>query len=100
MLKKYSLLAVSIFVCLLLFTSCDNKQSQQTLDQLEQAQESLKQAQAEAEKWEKEYEKLYVVNQNLEGQLKAEKNQTQQLVERINRDQLTIEQLRKQLENK
>ena len=31
MLKKYSLLAVSIFVCLLLFTGCDKKESSEEI---------------------------------------------------------------------
>jgi len=98
MLKKSSFLAAAFFVCLLLFTSCDNKQSQQTLAELEQVKASLKDAQAEAEKWEKEYEKLHVVNQNLEGQLAAQKKTMQDLMNRITQDQQTIEELRKQLE--
>ncbi len=48
--------------------------------------------------WKAEYDKLYVRNQNLEGQLDGEKQKQQELVDRISRDQQTIAELQKQIE--
>jgi len=48
--------------------------------------------------WKSEYDKLYIKNQNLEGLLQNEKTQNQELVDRISRDKLTMEELRKQIE--
>lgn len=48
--------------------------------------------------WKAEYDKLYVRNQNLEGQIENEKTQKQELVDRISRDQQTIAELQKQIE--
>ena len=50
--------------------------------------------------WKSEYDKLYVVNQNLEGQLTAEKAKNQEYVDRISRDSQTIAELQKQMEVK
>ena len=48
--------------------------------------------------WKAEYDKLYVRNQNLEGQLDGEKKQTQELASRISKDQQKIIELQKQIE--
>ncbi len=50
--------------------------------------------------WKAEYDKLYVVNQNLEGQLAAEKSKSQEYEDRINKDSQTIADLQKQMETK
>ena len=48
--------------------------------------------------WKAEYDKLYVKNQNLEGQIQNEKQKQQELVGRISRDKQTIDELQKQIE--
>ena len=50
--------------------------------------------------WKSEYDKLYVVNQNLEGQLTAEKGKNQEYVDRISKDSQTIADLQKQMAEK
>jgi chemotaxis protein MotB len=48
--------------------------------------------------WKAEYDKLYVVNQNLEGRLKQKDEEQKQLSDRIYQDQETIDELRRQIE--
>ncbi|MBN2591561.1 MAG: OmpA family protein [Sedimentisphaerales bacterium] len=48
--------------------------------------------------WKAEYDKLYVKNQNLEGQLEGKKAEQQDLVDRISRDKQTIAELQRQIE--
>ncbi|MBN1974526.1 MAG: OmpA family protein [Sedimentisphaerales bacterium] len=50
--------------------------------------------------WKAEYDKLYVRNQNLEGQLAAAKEDNQEYFDRISRDSQTIAELQKQMEAK
>lgn len=50
--------------------------------------------------WKKEYDKLFVVNQNLEGQLAAAKAGEQGYLDRINKDSQTIADLQKQMAEK
>jgi chemotaxis protein MotB len=47
--------------------------------------------------WKAEYDKLYVVNQNLQGQVDAEKAKNQDYLDRINKDTQTIDELQKQM---
>jgi chemotaxis protein MotB len=48
--------------------------------------------------WKAEYDKLYVVNQNLEGQLSGEKEKNQEYVNRISQDSQTIKDLQNQIQ--
>ena len=82
MQKKGILSVIVILVCLIIFTGCDNKSNE------------------EAQKWKTEYDKLYVINQNLEGQLEAQKEMLEELKQRIQRDQETIKELQEELKNK
>ncbi len=80
MSKQNIIVIFAILICSLLFTGCGNKSDEESL------------------KWKSEYDKLYVVNQNLEGQLQAQKKQIQELVDRIDRDQETIKTLQEELQ--
>lgn len=82
MLKKSIFVVVAVLICSLLFTGCGNKSDDEAL------------------KWKTEYDKLYVINQNLKGQLEAQRQQVQQLVERIAKEQQTIKELQQELKNK
>jgi peptidoglycan hydrolase CwlO-like protein len=77
MLKKSFLVVTAMLICSLLFTGCGKKSNDEAL------------------KWKQEYDKLYVVNQNLEGQLQAQKQKVQELLDRIAKDQQTIKELQK-----
>ncbi|MBN2590110.1 MAG: hypothetical protein JXA96_09620 [Sedimentisphaerales bacterium] len=95
MSKKGILSVIVILVCLILFSGCDKKTVEQMQSELDQVKATLDKTQAEldtakirlekAEKLKQEYDILYVVNQNLEGQLKGQKAQVQQLADRIAR---------------
>ena len=50
--------------------------------------------------WKAEYDKLFVVNQNLEGRLKQKDDEQKQLSDRIYQDQETIDELKRQIEEK
>ena len=80
MLKKGILLVTAVLVCSLLFTGCGKKSNDEAL------------------KWKQEHDKLYVVNQNLEGQLQAQREMVQQLQEKIEQDQQTIKELQQELQ--
>ena len=110
MLRKSILSIVAIIICILLFSGCDDKSADQMQLELEQVKATLDKTQAElkiaqseleeAKKWKDEYDKLYVRNQNLEGQLMAQKQQVLELADRIARDQETIIKLQDELKNK
>ena len=74
------LLVAAVLVCLSLFTGCSKKSNDEAL------------------KWKQEYEKLYVINQNLEGQLEAQKQIAQELQQKIAQDQQTIKELQQELQ--
>ena len=82
MSKQNIVVIFMILICLVLFTGCGNKSDEEAL------------------KWKTEYEKIYVKNQNLEGQLEGQKKQILELAARIERDQETIKALQDELENK
>ena len=50
--------------------------------------------------WKAEYDKLYVVNQNLEGQLTGEKQKNQEYLDKYSQAQQTIMDMQKQMETK
>ena len=100
MSTKSILSVIVILICLLLFSGCDDKSAEQLQSKLEQVQVTLdttKAELAEAEKWKTEHDKLYVRNQNLEGLLESQKNQMQELADRITRDQEIIKELQQAL---
>ena len=80
MLKKSILLVTALLICSLLFTGCGKKTNDEAL------------------KWKQEYDKLYVVNQNLKGQLEAQKQILQELQQKIAQDQQTIKELQQQIQ--
>ena len=110
MAKKSILSVIAILVCLLVFSGCDKKTVEQMQLKLDQVQATLDKTQTEldaakirleeAEKWKQKYDKLYVINQNLEGQLMGQKVQVQQLADRIARDQETIKTHQQEIQNK
>jgi outer membrane murein-binding lipoprotein Lpp len=81
-LKKSIFVVAAILVCSLLFSGCGKKSNDEAL------------------KWKQEYDKLYVVNQNLKGQIEAQKQQVQELTDRIAKDQQTIAELQQKLQEK
>lgn len=80
MSKKNIFIVFAVLICSLLFAGCGSKSNE------------------EARKWKTEYDKVYVRNQNLEGQLEGQKKQIQELVSRIERDQQTIQTLQQELQ--
>ena len=54
----------------------------------------------EEKNWKKEYEKLRLMNQNLEGMIEVQRKQLQEMAIRIDMDQKTINILQQQLKNK
>jgi uncharacterized membrane-anchored protein YhcB (DUF1043 family) len=107
MLKKSIFVVVAILVCLLLFAGCNKKAAEQTRLELDKVKATLEKTQAEleaakiqikeAEKLKTEYDKLYIVNQNLKGQLEAEKHEKDELIKSIDQNQRIIAELREQL---
>ncbi len=80
MSKRSIIVVFTVLVCSLLFAGCGNKSDE------------------EARKWKTEYDKMYVINQNLEGQLAGQKQLLEELKLRIERDQQTIQTLQKELQ--
>lgn len=69
-----------------------------TLDKTQAELDAAKIKLQEAEKWKQEYDKLYVVNQNLEGQIQALKKLMTQLQKNIKSDKDTIKELQQKLQ--
>lgn len=80
MLKKSILSIITVLVCLSLFNGCGNKSDEEAL------------------KWKTEYDKINVINQNLEGQLESQKIMISELKEVIEKDQQTINELQQELQ--
>ena len=71
--SKKSIVLISCFVTFMLLSGCTN--------------------------WQKKYEALSVENENLKGLLDRERSEKGQLTDRITRDQQTIDELRRQIED-
>lgn len=100
MLKRSIFVVVAMLVCLFLFTGCGKNSDDQARMELVKVKAELEAAKIqikEAEKLKTEYDKLYIVNQNLKGQLEAEKHEKEELIKSIDQDQQTIAELREQL---
>jgi len=50
--------------------------------------------------WEEKYKALEVVHENLKGRLELERSEKGQLADRISKDQMTIEELQRQIEER
>ncbi len=101
MSKNSIFIVTAIFVCLLMYTGCGKNSDDQARLELVKVKAELEAAKIqlkEAEKLKTEYDKLYVVNQNLNGQLDAERHKNEEYIKRINQDQQTIKELQQQLQ--
>jgi hypothetical protein len=82
MSKRSIVVVFTVLICSLLFAGCGNKSDEEAL------------------KWKTEYDKMYVINENLKGQLEGQKQMLEELKLRIERDQQTIQTLQKELQSK
>ena len=82
MLRKCIVTIIAMLICLFLFSGCANKSDEEAL------------------KWKTEYNKMHVINQNLEGQLEQQKIMIAELKEKIEQNQTTIEALKQEIDKK